>query len=59
MLNKASLKSICIYATSPLMWDWYPFEPEKMVHCICIEYLASVEKQSHQGLYSTMYILLL
>ena len=31
MLNKASLKSICIYATSPLMWDWYSFVAKMMV----------------------------
>ena len=47
MLNKASQKSICIYATSPLMWDWYPFAAKKMVHCICIEYFTSAEKQAH------------
>ena len=55
MLNKASQKSICIYATSPLMWDWYPFVAKMMVHYVLYwifslsEYLASAEKQSHQG----------
>lgn len=58
MLNKAFEKSICIYATSPLMWDWYPFVAKKMVHYILywvfglsedMVYLASAEKESHRG----------